>query len=436
VRKNRFLILPPLVLLFFFNTINAANSFQLDNGLTVILNQRKDIQALCIMTFHLLGTRDDPPNFSGISYLLKDLLFLSGGSNYAPLEPFLFIRKNSGQIGSMINYDYSYFFQLVPDNETDNALWFESERIKHINFSNQTLNIVKNNIYKRTYYLSNEHIESKAAAFVKENVFLDSAYRLPLYGNPENIRNIGLSDINKAYRQFVNLSNIILVIDGNFDEAKIRTNIDKNFKTAPSSQPTTRRKFINFKPLDTKITQNWLIPELKYHFIMIGIRGPAKFNLDYLHFSFIKNYLVNKHNSRLEWILNTKNNLNIEIDYEFTDYFEGNCLLIRFSSPIRANIEQARYFLNKEFESLRNKLLTGNEMRNTITIMEINFLKKLHDPVQHCKLLAENYYLTSSLNFKTPYINRLRKLTAYDIIRIAKKYLKNENIVNLNVYDK
>jgi predicted Zn-dependent peptidase len=68
------------------------------------------------------------------------------------------------------------------------------------------------------------------------------------------------------------------------------------------------------------------------------------------------------------------------------------------------------------------------------TLMEIDFKKNILDLKMSGLLLAENYHLWGSLDYVGKYLKALRKITPFDVNRTAKKYLRKENQVILNVY--
>ena len=68
-----------------------------------------------------------------------------------------------------------------------------------------------------------------------------------------------------------------------------------------------------------------------------------------MYFDFLRYYLTDPRFARLDHILNTVNKLDVEIESNFTDYMEANCLTIQISSPKRINLEKAKYILERSF---------------------------------------------------------------------------------------
>ena len=127
-------------------------------------------------------------------------------------------------------------------------------------------------------------------------------------------------------------------------------------------------------------TKNWLVPGLKKNFVVYGIKSPAKIGYNFMYFDFLRYYLTDPRIARLDYILNTVNKLNIEIDSDFTDYIEANCLTIQLSSSERINLEKAKYVLEKEFQALRRTCISNSDLKAIRSLMEIDFLKGMVVP--------------------------------------------------------
>ncbi|UCH95847.1 MAG: insulinase family protein [Candidatus Aminicenantes bacterium] len=415
-----------------------VTSFSLSNGLRVILSPVDNIEATCVLLYHLTGVRDDPPEIRGASYLYQNLMQL-GTQNLDFLDRILFIKRNGGISNRVVNYDYSIFYQVIPESEINNTLWLESERISSLQLTSKNINTEKNNVYTRNYRLIHSNVHVRASDWVKSKLFAGTIYETPIYGNLEEIRGVNPLAIKKLYSNFRNLSNIIMVICGKFNNKELRKSINKHFGELPPVRGAARnakKSYTSLGPRTKFVHENWLVPNFSEFFFLYGIPGPAKFNLDHLYFDFIRCYLVDERISKLEEILNRERGLNVTISYEILDYFEASALIIKITAKRRSILEYARYYLNKKLESLHKGTLSNADIKMTKSLMEIDFMKKMTTLETRSSFLAESYHLSGEFNGEENHLKRIRKINTYDIYRIAKKYLEKNNRVNLNVYPK
>ena len=108
-----------------------------------------------------------------------------------------------------------------------------------------------------------------------------------------------------------------------------------------------------------------MVPGLKKHFVVYGIKAPAKIGYNFMYFDFLRYYLTDPRSGRLERVLNTVNNLDVEIESDFTDYMEANCLTIQISCSKRINLEKAKYVVEKEFQALSSIPIGNNDLRES-----------------------------------------------------------------------
>ena len=408
---------------------------KLPNGFTLILSPVENIEAACVFFYHKTGVRDNPIDIRGASYLYQYLMFL-GTENLDPYDRIMFIKKNGGISIGRVNYDNSIFYQVIPDDKMNNALWLESERIKSLKITDKDINIQKGNIYKRVYRLMNSNIGFRAKDWVRSKVFENTVYEIPVYGSIEKIRTFSNQEVKNTYEFYRNPSDIIMVISGRFNTSQIIQWVEKHFSHDVFMKFPRQRNYVINEPHKKYINKNWLIKDLAKNFVCLGIRAPGKLSYDHLYFEFIRYYLLDTRISKLEKMINQVNNLDVKITYEYSNHIESNALIMKMDSPIRLEIDKAKYILEKELEALRKFPLSSANLKMVKSLMEIDFQKNMSKLDRRSYILAEHYHLFGNLNFEKNVLKRIRKTSQYDIIEMSKKYLVKENLVVLNVYKK
>jgi zinc protease len=411
----------------------TISSFELPNGLRVILAPSSGTQAAAVCVYHMRGARQEPADGRGISYLYQYLMF-DGNDNLEPFDHVLFINKMGGVVSGRVNYDNSVFYEMLPAQEINVALWLESERLKSLRLNDANIDLHKNQIFARITRMLESSQTFKAQTWVSTKVFEGSAYETPIYGDLSKLRSLNNDRIRENYHYFQNLGNILLIIAGRFDINELRAGINKFFQDIPPGRRVANPVFSAQNQRQVHVSKNWVVPGLKKNFVVYGIKAPAKIGYNFMYFDFLRCYLTDPRIARLEHILNTVNKLDVEIESDFSDYMEANCLTIQVSSPKRINIEKAKYIMEKEFQALGSTPIGSGDMRAVRALMEIDFLKSMVSLEDRCLRIGEYYHMFNELNFFDVQLKRLRRITTYDIMESAKKYLLKENQVILNVY--
>ncbi|MBN2346946.1 MAG: insulinase family protein [Candidatus Aminicenantes bacterium] len=410
-----------------------VNSFELPNGLKVILAPSDDVQAAAVCLYHMRGARNESADSRGVSYLYQFLMF-DGNENLEPYDHVLFVNKMGGTVSGRVNYDNAFFYEVLPAQEINVALWLESERLRSLRLEDANIDFHKNQVFSRINRLWESSQSFKAQTWVSAKVFEGSPYETPLYGDLNKIRSLSNERIRENYSHFSNLAGILLIIAGKFDNSELRASINKFFQDLPPGRRPVGPAFNAYPPRKSQVLKNWVVPGLKEHFVVYGLKAPAKIGYNFMYFDFLRYYLTDPRISRLEHILNTVNKLDVRIESDFTDNMESNCLIIQISTPRRINLEKAKYVIEKEFQALGNTLLGHNDLRTVRSLMEIDFLKSMVSLEDRCLSIGEFYHMFSELNFFDVQLRRLRRITSYDVLESAKKHLVRENQVVLNVY--
>lgn len=411
----------------------SISSFELPNGLKVILSPSSSMEAAAVCIYNMNGARHDPADGRGMSYLYQYLMF-DGNENLEPYDHVLFINKMGGIVSGRVSHDNSVFCEVLPASEINVALWLESERLRSLRLEDGSIDIQKNQIFARIGRMWESNLNFKAQTWIHAKVFDGLPYAIPLFGDLNRIRQLNNDRIRENYQKYQNLSNMFLIIAGKFDLNELKAGINKFFQRIPPGRKSQNVVASVAGQQNSFSVKNWLIPGQKNNSTFLAIRSPGKVSYDHIGFDYLRYYLTDPRISRLEHILNKVNKLNVEIESTITDYFDANVLTIQLSCPKRVNLERAKYVLRQEFLALTTNLISNADMRTVRSLMEIDFYKAAYSLEGRCLLIGEHYHMFGELNFFDSYLKRLRRVSAYDVLESAKRYLLKENQVILNVY--
>ena len=114
------------------STMIAFNKYVLKNGLRVIVHEDDSTQLVAVNVLYDVGSRDETPDKTGFAHLFEHLMF--GGSANAPDfdGP---IQNAGGENNAFTNTDMTNFYDVVPAENLETALWLESDRMKQLVFS-------------------------------------------------------------------------------------------------------------------------------------------------------------------------------------------------------------------------------------------------------------------------------------------------------------
>ena len=219
--------------------VSTPTTVQLPNGFTLILAPDEGIEAACVLTFHVQGTRDDPPDLRGGSFFYQYLMPLAT-ENLEPYDRLMFIKRVGGVSSGRVNVDHSIFYQIVPDDRLAHALWMESERLSSLKILDRDINLQKANIHRQITRLRKTNVTFRAKAWVRTRVFENTVYQIPLFGDLDRIRGLNNNRIKQVYQGFADPANLIMVVSGKFNPAQVLDSVNKYFSRPAGGRGSIR----------------------------------------------------------------------------------------------------------------------------------------------------------------------------------------------------
>jgi zinc protease len=211
--------------------------YQLPNGLDVILHQDRSIPVVHVNVTYHVGSGNERPGQSGYAHLFEHLMFQ--GSKHVGLGGHDVVLKDIGGRGEngTTNADRTNYFESVPSNQLETALWLESDRMGYLLLDQQAMDtqreVVRNERRSRYENVAfNQELFAVARALYPEG----HPYRHLTIGLHEDLQRATLDDAREFFARWYVPANATLVLAGDFDIPKARALIEKWFGTFPASK--------------------------------------------------------------------------------------------------------------------------------------------------------------------------------------------------------
>lgn len=213
----------------------AYSKYRLANGLTVILHEDKSDPLVHVdVTYHVGSAREEPQR-SGFAHFFEHMMF-QGSAHVADDEHFKIVTEAGGRMNGTTNNDRTNYFETVPSNNLETALWLEADRMGFLleavtqeKFEIQRAT-VKNergqNVENRPYGRFNE--VNSAALYPAGH-----PYSWPVIGYPKDLDAATLADLKRFFLRWYGPNNATLTIGGNLDKEKALALVQKYFGSIP-----------------------------------------------------------------------------------------------------------------------------------------------------------------------------------------------------------
>ena len=222
------------------------DQYSLGNGLTVILHEDHAAPVTAVVVMYHVGSKNEKARRTGFAHLFEHVMF-KGSEHVADGEHFKLLQEIGANINGSTTEDRTNYFEIVPSNYLELALYLESDRmgflqpaITQSKLDNQR-DVVKNE--RRQNYDNQPY--GTAREKIAKALFPDGhPYSWPVIGYMEDLSAASLDDVKSFFRTYYAPNNACLVIGGDFKPEQAKAWVDKYFGPLPKGteieRPTSR----------------------------------------------------------------------------------------------------------------------------------------------------------------------------------------------------
>ncbi|NQV81390.1 MAG: insulinase family protein, partial [Alphaproteobacteria bacterium] len=214
-------------------------SFELGNGLQVVLIEDHRAPVVTQMIWYRAGSADEPRGKSGIAHFLEHLMFK--GTRDVPVGEFSeTVTRNGGRENAFTSYDYTGYFQTVASDRLETVMRLEADRMTNLTLTEEQV------VSERLVILEERRsrVDNTPTGLFFEQMnaaqYLSYPYRIPVIGWESEIRTLILEDALSWYRTYYTPNNAILVVAGDVSIEQLRPLAEKYYGVIPRGDPLPR----------------------------------------------------------------------------------------------------------------------------------------------------------------------------------------------------
>ena len=250
------------------------DTFTLSNGLTVVVHEDRKVPMVAVNVWYHVGSKNEKVGKTGFAHLFEHLMF-NGTENYNAeyFEPFEKIGATD-QNGTT-NNDRTNYFQNVPTNALDLALWMESERMGHI------LNVIdQEKLDEQRGVVQNEKRQGENQPYGQVFNAIGKAafpeghpYSWSVIGSMADLNAATLDDVKEWFETYYGPTNAVIALAGDIDLETAKIKVQEYFGDIQPGPPLTKpkkwiakrteqtREVMEDNVPQTRIYKVWNVPE-------------------------------------------------------------------------------------------------------------------------------------------------------------------------------
>lgn len=220
------------------------SKYQLDNGLTLILSPDKSDPLVHVdVTYHVGSAREEIGR-SGFAHFFEHMMF-QGSENVGDQEHFRIITEAGGTLNGTTNRDRTNYFETLPSNQLEKALWLESDR----------MGFLIDAVSQRKFEIQRDTVKNERAQnydnrpyglmweLMGEALYPEGhPYSWQTIGYVEDLDRVDVNDLKAFFLRWYGPNNATLTIGGDIDIQQTLVWVNKYFGSIPSGPEVENAK--------------------------------------------------------------------------------------------------------------------------------------------------------------------------------------------------
>jgi predicted Zn-dependent peptidase len=204
----------------------------LENGLRVIIAPDHTAPVFSISLTYNTGSRNEKPGHTGYAHLFEHLMF-EGSANVGKGEFDLLVQNYGGSMNGSTNNDQTNYYEELPKNQVDLALFLEADRMRGLTLTQANLDNQRNAVQEERRFRVDNQPYGKAGEELESMAYDAFPYHHSVIGSMEDLNAASMEDFKEFFRIYYAPNNAVLVLAGDVDPKEALTKIKKYFAGIP-----------------------------------------------------------------------------------------------------------------------------------------------------------------------------------------------------------
>lgn len=460
-------------------------SYDLPNGLHVIIHEEHATPIIAVSVLYHVGSKNETQDRTGFAHFFEHLLF-EGSANIGRGEYSELVEKNGGTLNANTSQDRTYYYEILPSNQLELGLWLESERMLHAKVDIKGIetqrSVVKEEKRQR---VDNQPYGSFFTEMFKR-VFTSHPYNWAPIGSMEHLDAAQEEDYVNFYKNYYVPSNATLSIAGDLDVEQTKLWIDKYFASIPKGQainlyrdfinlsdgdfekrysiskaqfdakdfmssksPEAKKMIANYlaKPIVINrtskdntslsgVTKEVIYDNIQLPAIFMGYKFPEQTNPDSYALEMMNEVLSGGSSSRINKVIVEKKEM-AQFAFSFNYGLEDAGIGIMAAIAAKdINLDDIQKEFDEQIRLIQTELISEEEFQKARNKFENDLVSGNSSIAGIAENLADNYVYYGDANRVNTLLENYMKVTREDIQRVALKYLTQDARVILHYLPK
>lgn len=399
--------------------------YTLPNGLHVILHEDHSTPIVTVGVMYHVGSKNEDPERTGFAHFFEHLLF-EGSENIGRGEYMKMVQAAGGQLNANTTQDRTYYFETLPSNQLELALWMESERMFQakidtvgVETQRKVVKEEKKQRYDNTPY-------GQLLAVVFENAYTKHPYRWSPIGKEQYIDQAKLTEFMDFYKTFYVPNNAVLVVGGDITEAQTKAWIDKYFGSiAKGTKPIPRPTEVEPEQKEEKRVNFY--DNVQLPAVVLAYHTPKLGSDDFYALQMVNQLLSQGKSSRLQKAIVDEQQKALAVGAFGIPNEDPGLTMMYGIVNAGVSPEDLEKAMLAEVDKVVNQEISEEEYQKLMNQAENDFITQNQRVSGVVENLATYHTFNKDANLINTELERYRKVTRADLKKAATKYYSKNN---------
>lgn len=397
--------------------------FQLKNKLKVLFVQSNRAPVVSVQMWVRTGSADEKKSEEGISHFIEHLVF-KGTDKFKVGEIANLVEASGGELNAYTSFDQTVFYVTISKNDQDVALDVVSQMMGFPTFDADEIHSEREVVCEEIK-MGQDSTGRRSSQLLFSTAFKKHAYGKPVIGYEKNVRSWSVKKIKDFYHSRYVPSNMFLVVTGDFETPEMKQKVQKYFGGFKDYKLKKVKRVV--EPKQTKFCFKADKYKMQDQHLHLSFKVPNARHKDVPALDILAMLLGQGDSSLLAKKLRLENPLANSISaFNYNPQDLG-------IFAISAHYQEERF----------NEIMT--EILNQIKVVQSQEASWSEIKRARIAISSEQFYSVETVDglaskagglefyFKDPgghkkYLAAINKITPKDIMKVAQKYLKLENM--------
>src|SRR5712691_4774766 len=398
---------------------------RLANGLRVITVEDHNAPVIAVSVTYNVGSRNEKPGRTGFAHLFEHMMF-QGSENVGKSEHFILIQNNGGTMNGTTNEDRTNYFEALPSNQLELALYLESDRMRSLAVNQENLDNQRNVVQEERRIGLDNAPYGKSGEIQQELMYDNFAYKHDTIGSMADLNAASVEDVRAFFKMYYAPNNAVLTLVGDFKTADALATIKKYFEVIPRQADPPP---VDMSEPEQKAERRTSVDDVLARLprVAIAYKTVPGNTPDFYALQVLANILGGGASSRLNQKLAREKEMVTNAN-SFAQETRGVGGFYITATP-RPNIKTAdvEVAVYDEVARLQKEPIADWELQKAKSGARRNYINGLQSSLSRANTIGQYSVYYGDPNLINTRIDKVSAVTKEDVQRVANKYLVQTN---------